>query len=1338
MSFVNAVVGQINKAIQRAAAAGDTRAVNKLTKLADKPDQVTNRLQQIEAKQAEFGDTPIDVAIHRTNSPGEIHEGNFKYRSGTTPAAAGKGEGIFAAPANVADETTAYGSREFGVVTETADSAKLGQGRHQLNPNDPELPETFIPEQNVQEIFEIKPLQVERDPNMNLKGLPTDIEGVDTPIGAFQPALDSAGRYMKSTGMDYKPPVEYKKIDPRFSRQVAKAFDEMKHDPHNPEVKEAYQAMIDETGAQYDEMVKSGLKIEFIPEGMPDPYPNPRMMTKDVTENNHMWVFPTKQGFGHEAKFKDNPLLADSGRKFGNESATANDVFRAVHDYYGHVKEGVGFRGDGEENAFLSHSAMFSPKAQRALATETRGQNSWLNWGPEGRTNRTAKTGETVFADQKIGLLPRKFTDVDKSQHLPQTEILTDVGSNVVSDLGKFTKNFKGALADMRKSSAIKKLLGDKDLSDRNVAGFAADVLKIIDENSAGAFKNISGEKVYERVSMQDMLDKLGRRIESRMMKAGDERMTPQQRREVGAVMLEFARGNMGKFIKEDMLKTSFGQKLHLTTSSEFKDWAKAGGRTVLRAFDDVTEVRNPSTVKPHGTWKIGKDGEVLEYPQGSTKVDFFAGGTKADVSDSAFPLIADSLNILGSHKTGMDKDFYKLWKNLGKKGAFKETAEPVAKFKEKLDMEKLTPNEYDELNEAFDVVQIRGDLENPEGMTASQFMKLKDEIFTPRIKALEAIARETKTMRNQRTAKQSSVRRISEELDRRFENSDDAGAYFQHNVDTRGRVYPIDPSGASITSGGAIRHGFTGAKKPISYGDEGFNQIVDDLVLFDETAKLSKIQGTGLDRHAHWAKNQNKYLQQGDEALRNVDNPDWNPSWLKAQKDKGPYLRAVMEIAKIKNASKGDSPDMLDYLRIKEKEQILDNPDGLPQGEVDELINRVERGEFDKELAGKHTPYESDMMIEVDAPSSGSQHIGAQYGDEGILWQTSVLTEPVGKGKVLTNAEIRSLTAGVPDDSVARDLYTDVGVLYSKNVEKGFADLAAQDPQKAQAFKFFSDKYLSSGRGVVKPIVMKVPYGAGDDSLYKDLVSQLTGRQRLEMSDAGIDAEELMGFHWKNMQGALKEGLKTQYEFKQFNKVLGKIYKNSKNRKPFKVEGPDGGMTDLTRYVMKPKKTFRGEIKAERLPDIETDRAAKEVLVYTAEPKTKKGPLGVKEMEVDIQDTVQGLAPNITHSLDSAYLHRLVKAAADQGIELRVVHDAFFAHPNDVKAVKQLAGKVFQDMHANYNLRDKMIEGLAEATGESVENIIAMVKKSGLSLDREFDLGAQPTEMFTNVIRGG
>ena len=81
-------------------------------------------------------------------------------------------------------------------------------------------------------------------------------------------------------------------------------------------------------------------------------------------------------------------------------------VHNCVHDYFGHIKDGVGFRADGEENAWRSHSTMYSEEGRKAMTTETRGQNSWLNYGPYGEKNRTAKSEDTVFAEQKIGLLP--------------------------------------------------------------------------------------------------------------------------------------------------------------------------------------------------------------------------------------------------------------------------------------------------------------------------------------------------------------------------------------------------------------------------------------------------------------------------------------------------------------------------------------------------------------------------------------------------------------------------------------------------------------------------------------------------------------------------------------------------------------------------------------------------------------------------------------------------------------------------------------------------------------------------------------------------------------------
>jgi hypothetical protein len=252
-----------------------------------------------------------------------------------------------------------------------------------------------------------------------LKGMPSraTIPGAGTiDVGPHQPARDAATAYMKAAGLPYHPPSQYAQVDPAKAKQIAAAFDAMPHAPDDPKVKASYDAMIRETLAQYQHMKNTGLNVEFMPPGE-DPYAaSPRLAAQDVKNNNHLYVYPTSSGFGSgddAAAVSGNHLLGDSGESFGGVPATNNDVFRAVHDYFGHVKEGVGFRANGEENAWRQHAAMYSPEALPAMTSETRGQNSWLNYGPHGDTNRTAKTADTVFAPQKTGILPDEYNSLD-------------------------------------------------------------------------------------------------------------------------------------------------------------------------------------------------------------------------------------------------------------------------------------------------------------------------------------------------------------------------------------------------------------------------------------------------------------------------------------------------------------------------------------------------------------------------------------------------------------------------------------------------------------------------------------------------------------------------------------------------------------------------------------------------------------------------------------------------------------------------------------------------------------------------------------------------------------
>ena len=248
--------------------------------------------------------------------------------------------------------------------------------------------------------------------NLSEAGRPAAVAIPDSGRFSSRPIAEvsrSADEYTDRIGLLSPRFLEYPVMDVDRARLVAAAYDQMKHDPTNPEVLRAYNAMIDETMDQYRELEKLGIDFKFLNDGMDDPYArSPAMGYQDVVENKQLYVFPTDFGYGSGSfDASDNPLLRYVGRIGDKDDAVANDAFRVVHDMYGHLGQGnPQFRSRGEERAWLEHSRMYGPEARRAMTSETRGQNSWLNFGPYADHNATALGADTVFADQKAGLMP--------------------------------------------------------------------------------------------------------------------------------------------------------------------------------------------------------------------------------------------------------------------------------------------------------------------------------------------------------------------------------------------------------------------------------------------------------------------------------------------------------------------------------------------------------------------------------------------------------------------------------------------------------------------------------------------------------------------------------------------------------------------------------------------------------------------------------------------------------------------------------------------------------------------------------------------------------------------
>lgn len=229
------------------------------------------------------------------------------------------------------------------------------------------------------------------------------------------------------------------KLNSDHGKMIADAYHNMKHTPDDENTRNAYSALVSETRDQFQKLMDGGLKISRIQPGQENPYKNSKELHNDIINNNHLWYFPTEQGYGSSDENPlEHPLLQGTGYMHDDNELLANDMFRIVHDINGHHIGGQsGFGPTGEHKAFLTHRQMYSPLAQRALASETLGQNSWVNFGPHGEHNR-ANPSQTIYADQKAGLLPDEivYGDWHLNDELGKNEKLEKMSQPVFSNRG--------------------------------------------------------------------------------------------------------------------------------------------------------------------------------------------------------------------------------------------------------------------------------------------------------------------------------------------------------------------------------------------------------------------------------------------------------------------------------------------------------------------------------------------------------------------------------------------------------------------------------------------------------------------------------------------------------------------------------------------------------------------------------------------------------------------------------------------------------------------------------------------------------------------------------------
>lgn len=206
-----------------------------------------------------------------------------------------------------------------------------------------------------------QPAQIAKDYTLEKLGREYDV-GFAEPGTSLQKqsGIARAFREAASENPDYK-----RAIFERYGQTMPEVVERAGAQNYDQLTEAAYRQLADEATQQFDQLPVSMTYHQGELE-----YPAPSAMLRDVLGEGNLNVF--RGGDPH-------PYLSDVDPATG---LTGNEKFRAVHDYFGHGTRGTTFRPGGEETAYASHHQMLSPLAQMALLSETRGQNSLVNYSP--------------------------------------------------------------------------------------------------------------------------------------------------------------------------------------------------------------------------------------------------------------------------------------------------------------------------------------------------------------------------------------------------------------------------------------------------------------------------------------------------------------------------------------------------------------------------------------------------------------------------------------------------------------------------------------------------------------------------------------------------------------------------------------------------------------------------------------------------------------------------------------------------------------------------------------------------------------------------------------------
>ncbi|MFI9402008.1 crotonobetainyl-CoA--carnitine CoA-transferase [Nocardia sp. NPDC052316] len=188
--------------------------------------------------------------------------------------------------------------------------------------------------------------------------------------------------------------------DEDYCRRVAAYFERAPRLAYDASLAQRYDRFKWENLQQYQVVVDAGIAVRpWLAAGQP--YRSSAELRASVRNAGELYVYLTSSGHGPVRDKEFHPMLEPSGIVVDGTEFSHNDVFRVVHDVFGHVLSGRGFSARGEFEAAFCHMGMYSAAVHPVLFTEQIAQICWFFFGPCAHERR--------YPPQKVFEFPARY-----------------------------------------------------------------------------------------------------------------------------------------------------------------------------------------------------------------------------------------------------------------------------------------------------------------------------------------------------------------------------------------------------------------------------------------------------------------------------------------------------------------------------------------------------------------------------------------------------------------------------------------------------------------------------------------------------------------------------------------------------------------------------------------------------------------------------------------------------------------------------------------------------------------------------------------------------------------